>query len=1001
MNFEIYIKARYVVLALICSVVLWQDGYAQNRDYDPGEVVPGQIILKIESPVVFENLNNRSKGLGTPLIFSSQQTLREAEDLLKLYGLTTMNQAMSSDAINELNADRRMRSSVDFRSPRISDDLSRTYLVQYMGDVDPFFLSSKLKQIPGIAYAEPKVMMHLTSNPNDPFFGQNGQDYFVFQNFINAWAVTTSSRDIVIAIIDSGVDYNHPDLKDNLWRNPEPGKARDFFPTLFNAVVNDTIGWNFWESGPANNPVQNNNPIGTAQAHGTHVAGIAAAQTNNGIGIASSGYNSTYMAVRAGGTSADPRAIAFGYEGIIYAAINGADVINCSFGSDFRSEFGSDVMMFANELGAVVIGAAGNNNNDVPFYPAAYDNVLSVASVVNTTGVKSGFSSYGYYVDVSATGTQLLSTVFNSAYALNSGTSMSAPVVAGLAALVRHQYPTWSPERIAGQIRGTANKVIYASNSQYLDKLGAGLIDAHKAVTVPVPYIKIDKVEIANENGSKLGIEEPGFIDIQIANFGSGTTNLTYQISSINSDVATLTTNSGTLGNISTNGTATFRIGVTLDESAVAGTLPLFKITFIDQATQYEDFAYFRYDDLLIDTHDANLARVSFTSNGAIGFNRTASGLSGVGFVPLREINDQLIELGNILYEGGIMIEYNVDEVTHMVTNVRETGFPPLQFKPVQLYAIDGESGADQFGRTAFNTDYVPGLPKMIVEMKTYAFVDPGLDKSILVYYTVTNNDPSRMAFNDVYFGAFADWDIANYSANSIHYNETDSSLVVSGSADGDPYATVAHLGGISSAFAINNAYEGPIDSLNFGIYYSAGSTTALGFTEQFKSWSLKSGTLKTEQTNTDVSLVAASGPFTIAHGQSIVVGFVYAFGDDEEDLINQVRNAREKNVITTTSNYNQPRIPVIIPTETAIVGNYPNPFNPTTNIVVDLDRPGQVKLEVYDILGRKVDTIFDGFLNNRRHVVQFNARNLAGGAYIIVMTTRSGIQTRNVMLLK
>jgi serine protease len=973
----------------------------QNRETDSWDFIPGQIVFKIAEVDFYTELNLKAREAGVDAVNSQSTTLQQAEDILKLYDLRDMYRVLQPEAYSELNLERMQKSIGSIGSDILSDDLTRTYLVSFSHEVDPIFLASKIGQIPGVVYAEPLVIMELHDRPNDPLLGNIGQDYFEFQNFFNAWDVTKSSREIIIAIVDSGVDYNHPDLRDNLWRNPDPGRARRMLPNFFTAVENDTIGWNFWESGPANNPVQNNNPMGTGSNHGTHVAGIASAVTDNGIGIASAGYNSTYMAVRAGGTIAEPRSIAYGYQGILYAAVNGAHVINCSFGSTFRSEFANDIVNIATELGSVVVASAGNANNEDPNYPASYENVISVASVSNTSGGKSGFSSFGYNVTVSATGSGILSTVFNNGYGLLSGTSMSAPVVSGLAALVRHQYPDWSPERIHGQIRGTANKAMYQNNPQFPDKLGSGLIDAFKAVSVPVPYIKIKNIAIVNPSGTKLGVEEAGFIEIQIANLGESTTNLTFQIESLNTNVAVLTTTNGSIGSISTGGNGLVRAGVRLDESAISGILPQFKVTFVDETTGYQDFAYFQYDDLLIDTHDANLVRVSFTSNGTIGFNRTAASRGGVGFVPLRNIGGQLVELENVLYEGGIMIEYNTDEVTYLVTNVRETSLPPVQFKPKQLYTVNGNFQRDQEGIARFNTDFVPGLPKLDVEMRTYAFTNSSLNKSVLVYYTLTNNNSTRMAFNDVYLGAFTDWDIGNYSTNSVTWNAADSVQIVKGQTDGSQFFTTAHLGGISSAFAINNAYTGPVDSLNFGIYYSQGSATSIGFTEQYKSWSMKAGTLKTEQTNTDVSLVTASGPFTIRYGQSVTVGFVYSHGENEQDVINQVRAARAASVMTSTPNFNQPRIPVLIPNEFSIVGNYPNPFNPTTNIIVDVGRPGQLTIDLYDVLGRKVTTVFQGFLNNRRHEIPFDARNLAGGTYIVVLNSIAGIETRKIMLVK
>lgn len=991
---------RFGVIQLLFVLISF-NLYAQNRDNPTWDTVPGQLIFKIADTDHFAELNEKAREAGIQTDISASSTLLATEELIKLYGLREMNRILEPEAYNELNMERMQKSFGPSSSQTLSDDLTRTYQVTFADDIDPFYLASKISQIPGVVYAEPKVLMELHDRPNDPLLGSIGQDYFEFQNFFKAWEVSRSSRDIIIAIVDSGVDYNHPDLSENLWRNPDPGRAKRLVPNFFTAVENDTIGWNFWESGPASNPVQNNNPMGTGSNHGTHVAGIASANTNNGIGIASAGYNSTYMAVRAGGTIDQPRSVGFGYEGILYAAVNGAHVINCSFGSTFRSSFANDIIEIATELGSVVVASAGNSNSDVANYPASYDNVISVASVSNTSGGKSGFSTYGYEVTVSATGSGILSTVFNNQYGLLSGTSMSAPVVSGLVALVRHQYPDWSPERVYGQIRGTANSSIYQNNPQFIDMIGSGLIDAHKAVSVPVPYIKIQKIDIVNQNGNKLGIEEPGFIEIEVMNLGESTSNLTFQLESLNTDVAVVTTVNGTIGSVSNGGSSLVRAGVLLDEIAITGELPQFKITFRDESSGYQDFAYFQYDDLLLDTHDANLVRASFTSNGTIGFNRTSSSLSGVGFVPLRNVGGQLVELANVLYEGGIMVEYNSDEITYMVTNIRETNLPPVQFKPQQLYTINGSFQNDQEGIGRFNTEFVPGLPKMDIEMRTYAFTNPALNKSILVYYTLTNNNSTRMAYNDVYFGAFTDWDIANYSTNSVRYNAADSIQVVSGQAENSPVFTTAHLGGISSAFAINNAYTGPVDSLNFGIYYSQGSATLIGFTEEYKSWSMKAGTAKTEQMNTDVSLVSASGPFTIRFGQSITVGFVYAFGENEQELVNQVRAARSRSQITTTPNFNQPRVPVLIPTEFSIVGNYPNPFNPSTTIIVDVGRPGQLTIDVFDVLGRKVTTAFQGFLNNRRHEIPFDATGLAGGTYILVMNSVSGIQTRKIMLVK
>lgn len=985
-----------VVLALTWTSSVVSQGINSSLN----EILPGHIMVKLASDAEYEQLNKSSVDRPFDKLFSRVETRAEIENLMRTFGLEEMSQILSNVAFNELRLEQLQKNRMGVDEMLLADDLIRTYQIRFSADVDPYFIASKISQLPGVIYAEPKLIMELAYVPNDPLFNSSGQNYFQYQKFTTAWEVTRSSRDIVIAIVDSGVDYTHPDLKDNLWRNDDPGRAKRVFPNIFDEVVNDTIGWNFWASGPASRPVQNSDPRGTAQSHGTHVAGIAAAVSDNDIGIASAGFNSTYMAIRAGGTDDQPRSIGFGYEGILYAAINEADIINCSFGSGSYSEFGKDVVDFATNLGSVIIAAAGNSNNDDMFYPAAYENVLSVGSVLNGTGEKSGFSNYGIFVDVVATGSGILSTVFNSEYSLNSGTSMSAPVVAGLAALVKHQFPDWSARRILGQIRGTANENVYAANGSYIDGMGKGVIDAFKAVKMPVPYIRVVDKQFVNESGEKLGLSEEGFMKLEIVNYGASTQGLTYQISNTN-QTAQVTRASGTIGSLATFESTTVQIPVQLTETVLVGVMPTFKVLLRDTQVGYDDFRYVTYENLFVDTHDANRVHVSATSNGAIGFHRTIDATSGIGFVPYYESNGSLLEVGNVLYESGLMIETNIDEKVHLMSNVREKNVPSAIFRPSELFSIQELPNGDQTGYTMFTPDLNPGYPGLKIEMETYSFTDSELNRSLLVYYIIENVDPSQLALNDTYVGLFADWDIGNYSNNSINYRAADSLLIVSAPNSPYPFVTIGHLGGISSAFTINNAYSGEVDSLNFGIYYSAGSADNIGFTNQYKSWSLKAGLGNIRQDGTDVSMVSASGPFTIKYGEKIQIGFVYSFGETIEILTAQVQAARQRNVMNSTPNFNKPRVPVFIPDEIAIAGNYPNPFNSMTNILIDLERPGRAVVEIYDIMGRKVGTILETYLNNRRYEVPYDASSLSSGVYVVVLRTDQGIRTHKITLVK
>ena len=1015
------------------------------------------------------------------IVLTMQQVQRE----LQQYGGGELRQAMSAEAhqrlqdeVRQRHADRgdiRLRSirlsdqDSDSRVPTLPDDLTRTYIVQIDPSVDPVMLARKLSRIPGVAYAEPRVMHELALEtnddpfpsglpgfglpslqeelglpsmpgehlppfnppilpdtppapnlfsshlnapasvsltgttpgttavpPNDPRFGDTGQNYFNYLRIPQAWAVTTSSPEIVIAIVDSGVDYTHPDLAPNLWRNPEPGRARELFPAIFSAVENDTIGWNFWDSGPIFDPVQNADPRGTFQSHGTHVAGIAAAATNNGIGIASAGYQSQFMAVRAGGTAEEPRAIGFGYEGILYAAINGAHVINASFGSTFNSQFGRDVVDFVTSLGSLVVAAAGNTRQFDLFYPASYDRALAVASIELNSGVRSNFTTYNYGIDVSATGRSILGTVFNQSYALNTGTSMAAPIVSGVAALLRHAQPDWSPERVHGQLRSTANPALYAVNTDVPNQLGIGLLDAGRALTQPMPSVRLLASGFESTRGGRLLLDDDGFIRLTVTNVGVGVNSLTYTVETV-SGGGIPGTSGGSLGNVANGDTLTFTIPLLLPGTIDPRENPAFLIHLEDATTTYRDVLYVEYQNLFVDTHDANFVRMSFSSNGGIGYGIGGDERTGVGFIPIIREGDNLIQLPNSLYESGLMVKYTVGEQTFFVDNVRERDTAPLHFRPIEPFVLqDADSGEGQLGRALFDASFNPAAPELRITMETFALQDPGPDQGILVYFTLENMDPLGRTYRDVRVGTYTDWDVGNFSRNSVRFSAADSVLIAYDVDQRNLFVTTAHLNTIASALAIDNAWTGPVDSLNFGVYFSSPSDP--GFAEEYKRWSMLAGTRMTSRDTTDISMVSASGPFTIRPFETLTVGFAYLFGRDEDDLLDQVARARNVGPLPTPIN---PEEPVEIPDRIALVGNFPNPFNPSTRIRVDISRTTDVRLEVYDVLGRRVATLFDGELEARQHEFVLDGSRLSSGVYLAVLQAGGIRQTLKMTLMK
>lgn len=362
------------------------------------------------------------------------------------------------------------------------------------------------KADPKVEYAEPDYIAQPAYEPND--YDSGTQWGLETIEAPLAWDFCKGDSNVVVAVIDWGVDLQHPDLGAKIWTNPNEtiGDANgDGFPGIQgidddgdglidedslkrqpgdvdytndlkddddeNGYADDIRGWDF--ANDDNDPQDD-------YGHGTHVGGIAAAATDNGVGIAGVGFNSRIMAVKVGdGTTGRARYSDIAY-GIMYAADNGAKVINLSLGGYAYSGFLGGAVNYAWDAGCVLVGAVGNNNKSDPFYPAAYDNVIGV-SATDQNDAKTSWSNYGAHVAVAAPGVSIYSTYWNdgSTYAHMSGTSMSAPHVAGLAALLFAQDGGRSNADVRSLIEETADDLGDAGWDQYY---GYGRINAYRAL---------------------------------------------------------------------------------------------------------------------------------------------------------------------------------------------------------------------------------------------------------------------------------------------------------------------------------------------------------------------------------------------------------------------------------------------------------------------------------------------------------------------------------------
>ncbi len=365
--------------------------------------------------------------------------------------------------------------------------LSKIYQMHCSDSTHIDSLISKLQKIGAVEYAEKEPVIHTYYTPNDI----NGNQWYLAKiNATNAWTFTKGSPAVVIAIVDNAIRITHTDLVANIWTNP--GEIpNNLIDDDFNGYTDDVHGFDIADHDNNPNPpptTTNSSPF----VHGTHCAGIAAATTDNGNGIAAIGFNSKIMAVKCSADKNDGSTLINSYDGVYYAMRAHANIISMSWGGTGSFATGQSVINAASQMGIVLVASAGNNDSNGVGYPAAYQNVIAVGST-DIDDAKSTFSNYGTAIDVMAPGKGIYSTLGgdDNAYGYLSGTSMSAPMVAGLAALVKALHPTYTPAQVENDIKSGCDN-INSANPTKTGLLGAGRINAYRTFKPNVGFNPIE-----------------------------------------------------------------------------------------------------------------------------------------------------------------------------------------------------------------------------------------------------------------------------------------------------------------------------------------------------------------------------------------------------------------------------------------------------------------------------------------------------------------------------
>lgn len=551
-----------IVFTILCFIGVNVEGKTDNTkkstqlfsqsDTQP-EYAPNQIIVKFKADVFDEVRANMDsdKSINQMNLSNSLKRVNREHTAQKIKPLAKNFKQHREKIENLKNKNKQHLTAKENhllkriqRAPKNANvpPLDRIYTLTFPEGLTDSELQDILKVYqadPSVEYAELNYTYSLFAIPIDDHYNDQwalnniGQDFpksgkYNYQTKLDAdidapeaWDIQTDTSDIIIAVIDSGIDYTHRDLVNNLWKNLEEENGITGVDDDGNGYVDDIYGVNFINN--TGDPLDDN-------GHGTHCAGIIAAEGNNGLDITGVCWNAKIMGLKdkgpEGGNDTDSMLVDT-INAILYAIENGADVISNSYGSDFESQAFQEVIDYAYSQGVIFVASAGNNSSDTEQYPAAYNHVLAVAAT-DPNDDKATFSNYGDWVDIAAPGVDILSLRANNTYGapfgddytlIVSGTSMACPYVAGACGLLLAYNDTLSPDEVMQIIMESGDPIkegICVSNARLninnmlinaLTSKGYVNLDANYYSCSSTGLIIVGDIDLAGQNSINITID--------------------------------------------------------------------------------------------------------------------------------------------------------------------------------------------------------------------------------------------------------------------------------------------------------------------------------------------------------------------------------------------------------------------------------------------------------------------------------------------------------------
>ncbi len=641
--------------------------------------------------------------------------------------------------------------------------LSNIYRVHFSEDTPPELLALVFESDPGVVYAEAEYYYRTTASvgasvPDDPEFAYQ-TTYMDRLQLKEAWdTVKGEQGEVVVAILDSGTDWRHEDLRANVWTNtdeiPDNGIDDDE-----NGYVDDVHGFDFGNWLPYTPGVM----IDLASnSHGTEVASVTSGESNNAKGVAGSSWNTTYMPLAAdcgGGLCRTP-------EAMLYAAANGADIINGSFSTRRYDATSHLAVQCAMEMGTLFVAAAGNDatNNDVmPQGPASFLETLAVGGTQRNRD-RIVFN-YGSTVDVFVSGIDVATALPNHRYGYSSGTSFSSPLVAGIAALVKTRFPHFSAEQVREQIRYTSESIENANPSGFKGLLGRGRVNAYQAVQASVPSaIRVTGTKRKNPSNNS-----PSSLVVDVESyFGSGTSQsasvelvnapsyLEFEAISHRIDFPTGVGADSVTFPFSFLGDPPYRVTDQIEIRVIHNGVTE-KINYSFESRSGETLPVVKaVDDIGV------LFGYSITSEGNLGYLDQWGNSGGLG----------ILIGGNgtgPLYEAGLIIGTGPDQISSSVFGHKKS-YPGGDIQPIHFNRKPGTkmevSAPDVNGIlstevTLLDSNAPRPIGVEILEETQFVADDHQSGAFIIVKYTITN--PLQVPIENLHVGLYADWILSYY----------------------------------------------------------------------------------------------------------------------------------------------------------------------------------------------------------------------------------------------